>query len=193
MAVALGKNHEPCFTNRVQFTPDVLPSDIGFFDVQQGDRSVEYKPGIVTETNLLLGDEINRTSSKTQSALLEANGREPGDGGRTYLSVESAVYRNCDPEQCGNRRNAAVALCADGCFFAPSTGYPDRAAARWSPVAGRRQNADPIRNVAQVGNAWNGSCRCSRRCAPSQPKTAFWNISPRCLSRPVSMFHRNRH
>ena len=56
---------------RVQFTPDVVPSDIiGFsvYDKQSG--SLIYKPGAVM-CNLLLADEINRTSSKTQSALLE--------------------------------------------------------------------------------------------------------------------------
>ncbi|MBQ9014911.1 MAG: MoxR family ATPase [Firmicutes bacterium] len=58
---------------RLQCTPDVLPSDItGFsvYDREKGDFS--YRPGIVNHTNLLLADEINRTSSKTQSALLEA-------------------------------------------------------------------------------------------------------------------------
>lgn len=57
---------------RVQFTSDTMPSDIiGFsvYDKQSG--KLEYKPGAVM-TNLLLADEINRTSSKTQSALLEA-------------------------------------------------------------------------------------------------------------------------
>lgn len=58
---------------RIQFTPDVLPSDIvGFsmFDREAG--AFRYVPGAVNDANLLLGDEINRTSSKTQSALLEA-------------------------------------------------------------------------------------------------------------------------
>ena len=57
---------------RVQFTSDTMPSDIiGFsvYDKQSG--KFEYKPGAIM-TNLLLADEINRTSSKTQSALLEA-------------------------------------------------------------------------------------------------------------------------
>ena len=72
MAVALGKTMNLVY-NRVQFTPDVLPSDIvGFSMYNKETGAFEYKPGIVTETNLLLGDEINRTSSKTQSALLEA-------------------------------------------------------------------------------------------------------------------------
>lgn len=59
--------------NRIQFTPDVLPSDIVGFSVYNKDTGdFEYRPGVVTNTQLLLGDEINRTSSKTQSALLEA-------------------------------------------------------------------------------------------------------------------------
>lgn len=56
---------------RVQFTPDVLPSDIlGFSMYNAGTKEFEYKPGSVF-TNLFLADEINRTSPKTQSALLE--------------------------------------------------------------------------------------------------------------------------
>lgn len=57
--------------NRIQFTPDVVPSDIiGFSIYNKATGTFEYKPGVVM-TNLLLADEINRTSSKTQSALLE--------------------------------------------------------------------------------------------------------------------------
>ena len=59
-------------TRRVQFTPDTMPSDIlGFsvYDKQAG--AFSYQPGAVM-TNLLLADEINRTSTKTQAALLEA-------------------------------------------------------------------------------------------------------------------------
>ena len=54
---------------RVQFTPDTMPSDIIGFSVFDKEKLV-YQPGAVM-TNLLLADEINRTSSKTQSALLE--------------------------------------------------------------------------------------------------------------------------
>ena len=56
---------------RIQFTPDVLPSDIvGFSMYHKESGSFVYQSGAVM-TNLLLADEINRTSSKTQSALLE--------------------------------------------------------------------------------------------------------------------------
>jgi MoxR-like ATPase len=61
--------------NRVQFTPDLMPSDIlGAHILQEnhdGRREMEFHPGPVF-TNLLLADEINRASPKTQSALLEA-------------------------------------------------------------------------------------------------------------------------
>ncbi len=57
-------------TKRIQFTPDTMPSDIIGFTLPGKDGMV-YQPGTIM-TNLLLADEINRTSSKTQSALLEA-------------------------------------------------------------------------------------------------------------------------
>lgn len=58
--------------NRVQFTPDVMPSDVtGFSMYNNKTTEFEYKPGAIM-CNMFLADEINRTSSKTQSALLEA-------------------------------------------------------------------------------------------------------------------------
>lgn len=57
---------------RIQFTPDVLPSDItGFSIFHRETGAMEYQPGAAI-CNLLLADEINRASSRTQSALLEA-------------------------------------------------------------------------------------------------------------------------
>lgn len=56
---------------RVQFTPDVMPSDLtGFSIYRRESEQFVYQPGSVF-CNLLLADEINRTSPKTQSALLE--------------------------------------------------------------------------------------------------------------------------
>ncbi|MBQ3784062.1 MAG: MoxR family ATPase [Lachnospiraceae bacterium] len=58
-------------SKRIQFTPDVLPSDLlGFSMYNEKTREFEYREGAVF-CNLFLGDEINRTSPKTQSALLE--------------------------------------------------------------------------------------------------------------------------
>ena len=57
--------------NRIQFTPDVVPSDVtGFTMYEKQTGRFIYRPGAVM-CNMLLADEINRTSSKTQAALLE--------------------------------------------------------------------------------------------------------------------------
>ena len=57
---------------RVQFTPDVMPSDItGFSLYNKQTGQMEYQPGAVL-CNLFLADELNRATSRTQSALLEA-------------------------------------------------------------------------------------------------------------------------
>jgi MoxR-like ATPase len=60
-----------CSVRRIQFTPDLLPSDVtGVSIYNQDQRDFEFKPGAVF-ANVVLGDEINRASPKTQSALLE--------------------------------------------------------------------------------------------------------------------------
>ncbi|WP_345373892.1 AAA family ATPase [Frondihabitans cladoniiphilus] len=71
LARALGKAVD-AKVNRIQFTPDLLPSDItgvSIFERQRGE--FEFKPGPVF-ANIVIGDEINRASPKTQSALLES-------------------------------------------------------------------------------------------------------------------------
>jgi MoxR-like ATPase len=61
-----------CSVRRIQFTPDLLPSDITGVSVwNQETREFEFKPGAIF-ANLVVGDEINRASPKTQSALLES-------------------------------------------------------------------------------------------------------------------------
>jgi MoxR-like ATPase len=70
LAKALAKS-TGCSVRRIQFTPDLLPSDItGVSAYNQERREFEFKPGPVF-ANLVVGDEINRASPKTQSALLE--------------------------------------------------------------------------------------------------------------------------
>jgi len=74
-----------CSVRRIQFTPDLLPSDItGVSAYNQEKREFEFKPGPVF-ANIVVGDEINRASPKTQSALLECmeEGQVTVDG-RTY-------------------------------------------------------------------------------------------------------------
>ena len=77
-------------TKRIQFTPDTMPSDIlGFTVYDKNTGALTYKHGAVI-TNLLLADEINRTSSKTQSALLEAMEEKK-------ITVEGKTYILPDP------------------------------------------------------------------------------------------------
>lgn len=71
MAYAMAKSVNLSF-NRIQFTPDVLPSDItGFTMFNQKTNDFEYRSGNIM-SNVILADEINRTSPKTQASMLEA-------------------------------------------------------------------------------------------------------------------------
>src|SRR5918912_3984905 len=74
-----------CRWGRIQFTPDLLPSDVlGVTIWNRGTSEFEFRPGAVF-ANLVLGDEINRASPKTQSALLEAmEERQVTVDGTTY-------------------------------------------------------------------------------------------------------------
>ena len=84
LAKALAKS-TGCSVRRIQFTPDLLPSDItGVSAYNQEKREFEFKPGPVF-ANIVVGDEINRASPKTQSALLECmEERQVTVDGRTY-------------------------------------------------------------------------------------------------------------
>ncbi|MFG2097153.1 AAA family ATPase [Streptomyces sp. NPDC048612] len=84
LAKALARSID-CSVRRIQFTPDLLPSDItgvSIFDQQQ--RDFEFKPGAIF-SQIVIGDEINRASPKTQSALLESmEERQVTMDGHTY-------------------------------------------------------------------------------------------------------------
>src|SRR2546429_5403375 len=84
LAKALARSTD-CSVRRIQFTPDLLPSDItGVSAYNQERREFEFKPGPVF-ANIVVGDEINRASPKTQSALLECmEERQVTVDGRTY-------------------------------------------------------------------------------------------------------------
>ncbi|MFO7251258.1 MAG: MoxR family ATPase, partial [Actinomycetes bacterium] len=84
LAKALARSID-CSVRRVQFTPDLLPSDItGVSAYNQQTREFEFKPGPVF-ANIVVGDEINRASPKTQSALLECmEERQVTVDGSTY-------------------------------------------------------------------------------------------------------------
>ena len=111
---------------RIQFTPDVLPSDIvGFSMYHKESGSFAYQPGAVM-TNLLLADEINRTSSKTQSALLEAMEEyHVTVDGQTYpLPEPFVVLATQNPVgSAGTQLLPAAQL--DRFLIRTSMGYPD--------------------------------------------------------------------
>ena len=84
---------------RVQFTPDLMPSDItGINVLRDGGRSSEFRPGPVF-TDLLLADEINRAPAKTQAALLEAmqERQVTVDGEARSLGPLFAVFATQNP------------------------------------------------------------------------------------------------
>lgn len=113
-------------TKRVQFTSDTLPSDIiGFSVYDKNSGALKYQPGAVM-TNLLLADEINRTSSKTQSALLEAmeERRVTVDGVTHALPAPFVVLATQNPVgSAGTQKLPESQL--DRFLVQLSMGYPD--------------------------------------------------------------------
>ncbi|RCK70612.1 AAA family ATPase [Desertihabitans brevis] len=98
LAKALGRSID-CSVRRLQFTPDLLPSDItGVSVFNQERREFEFKPGGIF-ANIVVGDEINRASPKTQSALLESmEERQVSVDGTTYhLDVPFMVVATQNP------------------------------------------------------------------------------------------------
>ena len=116
---------------RIQFTPDVLPSDItGFSIFQRETGAMEYQPGAAI-CNLLLADEINRASSRTQSALLEAmeEGSVTVDGVTHLIPQPFTVIATQNPTG-----SAGTQLLPDSqldrFMMRLSIGYPEPAAER---------------------------------------------------------------
>ena len=124
LAEVLGLNF-----NRIQFTPDLMPSDITGTDIleddpQTGRRAFRFLEGPIF-TNLLLADEINRTPPKTQAALLQAmQERIVTAGGRTYtLEPPFLVFATQNPiEQEGTYPLPEAQL--DRFMFHIDVGYP---------------------------------------------------------------------
>ena len=136
--------------NRIQFTPDVLPSDIVGFSVYNKETGgFTYKSGVVTNTNLLLGDEINRTSSKTQSALLEAmEERQVTVDGSTYpLQTPFTVIATQNNVGTAGTQTLPYAQ-MDRFLVRLSIGYPDYEAQM--TILRDRQNAEPLTAVREV-------------------------------------------
>ena len=116
--------------NRIQFTPDLLPSDItGVTMYDQSTRQWEFHKGPVF-ASIVLADEINRASPKTQSALLEVmeEAMVTVDGVRHPAGRPFMVIATQNPiEQAGTYKLPEAQL--DRFLMKTSVGYPDRAAA----------------------------------------------------------------
>jgi MoxR-like ATPase len=98
LAKALARSLD-CTIRRIQFTPDLLPSDItGVSVFNQERRDFEFRPGAVF-ANIVIGDEINRASPKTQSALLEcmAERQVTVDGTTYFLDAPFMVMATQNP------------------------------------------------------------------------------------------------
>ena len=115
-----------CGFSRIQFTPDVMPSDVSGFSIyNQRTQLFEFRPGGVM-SNLVLADEINRASAKTQSALLEAmEERQVTVDGTTHVLDEPfMVLATQNPiEQFGTYPLPEAQLDRFMCKL--SMGYPD--------------------------------------------------------------------
>ncbi len=135
--------------NRMQFTTDVLPSDvIGFSMYNAKTQEFEFKEGAVM-CNLFLADEINRTSSKTQSALLEAmeEGQVTVDGVTRILPKPFTVIATQNPVgSAGTQMLPESQL--DRFMIKLSMGYPDPASE--IAILKDRQGANPLNDVKQV-------------------------------------------
>ncbi len=136
--------------NRIQFTPDVLPSDIvGFSMYNKNTGAFEYTPGVVTRTNLLLGDEINRTSSKTQSALLEAMEENQVTVDGVTHPLKSPFIVIATQNNVGTAGTQLLPYAQMDRFLVRlSIGYPDEAAQM--DMLRRRQNNNPMSDVSPV-------------------------------------------
>jgi MoxR-like ATPase len=141
-----------CSVRRVQFTPDLLPSDITGVSVYNAeDRDFEFKPGPVF-ANIVVGDEINRASPKTQAALLECMEEQ-------QVTVDGVTYRLEAPFMVLATQNP---IDMEGTYPLPeaqrdrftariSMGYPDRHAE--ITMLGEHAAVDPLDNLQPVSDA----------------------------------------
>jgi MoxR-like ATPase len=137
---------------RIQFTPDLLPSDVtGVAVYDQESREFEFKPGAVF-ANIVLADEINRASPKTQAALLEAMEER-------QVTVDGVSYELARPFMVMATQNPIE---MEGTYPLPeaqrdrftarvSMGYPDREAEL--AMLDERSTADPLATLAPVADA----------------------------------------
>ncbi len=148
MALAFSKSLGLSY-NRVQFTPDVLPSDVtGYSVLNQATGKMTYQPGAVL-CNLFLADELNRATSRTQSALLEAmeEGQVTVDGTTHLLPRPFVVIATQNPTGAAGTQLLPDSQ-MDRFTVRLSLGYPT-AKDEISMVL-NRQGRDPLKELGQL-------------------------------------------
>ena len=134
---------------RVQFTPDVLPSDITGYSIYNKDTGeMRYQPGAIL-CNLFLADELNRATSRTQSALLEAmeEGQVTVDGISHRIPQPFCVFATQNPTGASGTQLLPDSQ-MDRFTVRMSIGYPAPADERNMVL--NRQGSNPLEQVRQV-------------------------------------------
>ena len=135
--------------NRVQFTPDVLPSDVtGYSILDQATGAMRYQPGAVL-CNLFLADELNRATSRTQSALLEAmeEGQVTVDGKTYQLPNPFIVIATQNPTGAAGTQLLPDSQ-MDRFMVRLSLGYPNPKDE--INMVLNRQGGDPLQSLTQL-------------------------------------------
>lgn len=148
LARSIAKSVDGSF-KRVQFTPDLLPSDVTGVNVfNQQTREFDFQPGPVF-ANLVLGDEINRAPPKTQSSLLEAMEEQQVtvDGVTRELPDPFTVVATQNDVEQGRTYDLPVAE-IDRFMKKLRLGYPDEAAE--TDLLGRVSGRHPIESLEPV-------------------------------------------
>ncbi|MBU5479722.1 AAA family ATPase [Blautia sp. MSJ-19] len=134
---------------RIQFTPDVVPSDVtGFTMYDKESGKFTYRPGAVM-CNFLLADEVNRTSSKTQSALLEVmeEGRVTVDGESHPVPKPFVVIATENPVGSSGTQMLPESQ-LDRFMISTSMGYPDHGSL--VEILRDRQEVNPLEHAQAV-------------------------------------------
>jgi MoxR-like ATPase len=152
-----------CSVRRIQFTPDLLPSDVTGVSVYNQERGdFEFKPGAIF-ANIVVGDEINRASPKTQAALLESmEERQVTMDGVTYqLGVPFMVIATQNPIEHEGTYPLPEAQ-RDRFMLELAIGYPTRQAEvdilNSHGQSSRLNDIEPVADAPTVG-AMIESCR----------------------------------
>ena len=135
---------------RVQFTPDVLPSDItGFSLYDKNTNTMKYQPGSIFH-NLFLADELNRASTRTQSALLEAmeEGNVTVDGNTYMLPKPFTVIATQNPTGASGTSLLPDSQ-IDRFMIRLSIGYPS-AKDEKAMIESRKNGLNPMDNIKTV-------------------------------------------